>query len=259
MNRKTFTSIITISVILVVSFGALTALVYLPQRKTKDDAQIKGAKTTNVLEASIDYLANQVVGLKDVERNLLRAKSVLAADSSQIENQLTWSTNSRLEFLSLKAKSQSWDIPDGASDAQALYQQMLDQYILMYQSYINAFNQQAGQDTQAQFSLVEAERADARGDELLNQLKTANGEILQNAGSTFTDTDGDKLPDVWEQVAGTDFTLVDTDEDGITDAEEFNLYLTKPTVPDTDSDGFIDGVEVANGFNPLGEGLLIIH
>ncbi len=43
----------------------------------------------------------------------------------------------------------------------------------------------------------------------------------------------------------------DTDGDGLTDADETNLFGTNPNNPDTDADGMSDGVEVAAGFNPL--------
>ena len=42
---------------------------------------------------------------------------------------------------------------------------------------------------------------------------------------------------------------VDTDGDGLTDAEEEELG-TDPNNPDTDGDGFEDGAEVANGLDP---------
>lgn len=48
---------------------------------------------------------------------------------------------------------------------------------------------------------------------------------------------------------------IDTDGDGLTDADE-DKYGTNPTKQDTDNDGFLDGEEVANGYNPLGEGKL---
>jgi hypothetical protein len=44
---------------------------------------------------------------------------------------------------------------------------------------------------------------------------------------------------------------VDTDQDGITDADESSLYGTDPTIADTDGDGVLDGQEVANGTDPL--------
>ncbi len=43
---------------------------------------------------------------------------------------------------------------------------------------------------------------------------------------------------------------VDTDGDGLTDAEE-RLLGTNPALVDTDGDGFSDGEEVRNGFDPL--------
>jgi len=46
---------------------------------------------------------------------------------------------------------------------------------------------------------------------------------------------------------------LDTDEDGISDFDEENLYNTDPTEADTDNDGFTDGVEIIRGFNPLSE------
>ncbi len=47
----------------------------------------------------------------------------------------------------------------------------------------------------------------------------------------------------------------DRDHDGLFDDEEI-LFGTDPDNPDTDGDGFLDGYEVKNGFNPLGEGRL---
>jgi len=43
---------------------------------------------------------------------------------------------------------------------------------------------------------------------------------------------------------------IDTDRDGLSDAEELNL-LTSPYLPDTDSDGISDGDEVNGGSDPL--------
>jgi hypothetical protein len=43
---------------------------------------------------------------------------------------------------------------------------------------------------------------------------------------------------------------VDTDEDGLSDAEEIDVYGTDPEDSDTDNDGFTDGYEVWNSFDP---------
>lgn len=50
--------------------------------------------------------------------------------------------------------------------------------------------------------------------------------------------------------------MIDSDEDGLSDADEITVYKTDPDNPDTDSDGYGDGLEVTSGYNPLGEGKL---
>ena len=45
-------------------------------------------------------------------------------------------------------------------------------------------------------------------------------------------------------------TAVDTDEDGIADIDEINLYRTDPNEADSDQDGFLDGIEIMKGFDP---------
>jgi len=50
----------------------------------------------------------------------------------------------------------------------------------------------------------------------------------------------------------------DIDNDGLTDLDEINIYNTHYKNPDTDNDGYLDGEEVKAGYNPLGEGKLII-
>ncbi|NHJ86761.1 MAG: hypothetical protein FK734_14960 [Asgard group archaeon] len=65
------------------------------------------------------------------------------------------------------------------------------------------------------------------------------------------DSDGDKLADVIEtDVIGTDPNFADTDSDGLSDYDEYYIYLTDPLNDDTDSDSYLDGVEIANGWDP---------
>ena len=71
------------------------------------------------------------------------------------------------------------------------------------------------------------------------------------------DSDGDGLSDAEEAAAGTSSRKPDTDNDGLFDREEVQVYGTDPLNPDTDGDGFIDGEEVSGGYNPNGEGRLI--
>jgi uncharacterized repeat protein (TIGR01451 family) len=67
----------------------------------------------------------------------------------------------------------------------------------------------------------------------------------------FLDSDGDGLPDWFEELIGTDPFNPDTDGDGLTDYEEVFKYHTDPLDSDTDGDGFSDGIEVLFGSDPL--------
>lgn len=65
------------------------------------------------------------------------------------------------------------------------------------------------------------------------------------------DTDGDGLTDAEEEKLGTDPRKRDTDQDGLTDYEEVNQYKTDPLNKDTDGDDWEDGDEVERDFDPL--------
>ncbi len=86
---------------------------------------------------------------------------------------------------------------------------------------------------------------------LLVSILLAGGVTLQyGCGSSEpavqepVDTDGDGLTDAEEAELGTDPNSADTDGDGLSDGEEVNDYDTDPTNADTDGDGLEDGPEV---------------
>ncbi len=70
------------------------------------------------------------------------------------------------------------------------------------------------------------------------------------------DTDGDGLTDADEAALGTNPQSADTDNDGLSDRDEVKIYGTDPKNPDTDGDGYLDGAEVRGGYNPRGPGKL---
>lgn len=43
---------------------------------------------------------------------------------------------------------------------------------------------------------------------------------------------------------------LDSDGDGLSDADELGKYFTDPANPDTDGDGYDDGLEIASGYSP---------
>ena len=66
------------------------------------------------------------------------------------------------------------------------------------------------------------------------------------------DTDGDGLTDAQEADLGTDANSADSDGDGLADADEVNEYNTDPLNADTDGDGLNDGAEVnSHNTDPL--------
>ncbi len=69
-------------------------------------------------------------------------------------------------------------------------------------------------------------------------------------GAAPGDSDGDGLEDAIEVELGTDPADIDTDDDGLTDGDEYYVYQTGTRNPDTDGDGVLDGEEIANGTDP---------
>ena len=67
------------------------------------------------------------------------------------------------------------------------------------------------------------------------------------------DEDGDGLTNGEEEDLGTDPEIADTDNDGLSDGDEVNVYGTDPTTADSDGDGYSDGEEVESYTDPLTE------
>ena len=54
------------------------------------------------------------------------------------------------------------------------------------------------------------------------------------------------------------FSTIDSDNDGLSDGDEFSVYGTDRFNSDTDGDSYLDGDEVKGGYNPNGSGKLLI-
>jgi hypothetical protein len=69
-------------------------------------------------------------------------------------------------------------------------------------------------------------------------------ETTDMAVASPTDQDADNMADELEPGLGLDPTNPDTDDDGVADGDEPNIYGTDPLNPDTDGDGASDGEEL---------------
>ncbi len=83
--------------------------------------------------------------------------------------------------------------------------------------------------------------------------------VTSTMASSSLDSDGDSLTDADENnVYFSNPNKIDTDDDGLNDREEVKIYKTDPNNSDTDGDSYKDGVEVKGGYNPNGQGRLLI-
>ena len=65
-----------------------------------------------------------------------------------------------------------------------------------------------------------------------------NGEVKPCAGGDCANKEDERL------------RSQDTDEDGLSDWDELNVYITSPYLADSDSDGIKDGEEISAGTDP---------
>lgn len=105
-------------------------------------------------------------------------------------------------------------------------------------------------------------RANQRFEDLKVQVRTAIGDSLDqeavqglldaylNEAIERTKEDVRRIEKVVLERIGEEVTK-DSDQDGISDFDELNIYGTDPFSADTDQDGFTDGAEILSGFDPL--------
>ena len=105
----------------------------------------------------------------------------------------------------------------------------------------------AAQTTATAAALTAEVAGDADGDGLSNDQETT---LATDPGSPDSDVDGLKDGDEG-LIYATDPTNRDSDGDLLTDFDEINTHQTNPSAGDSDGDGAADGLEAAQGTDPL--------
>jgi hypothetical protein len=92
---------------------------------------------------------------------------------------------------------------------------------------------------------------DTDGDGMPDNWENLHACLNPLVGDSTLDADSDGLRNIQEFTHQSDPCLTDTDGDGLNDGAEVNTYLTDPTKADTDGDGMPDGYEVLHAcLNP---------
>ncbi|HNW55528.1 MAG TPA: thrombospondin type 3 repeat-containing protein [bacterium] len=117
-------------------------------------------------------------------------------------------------------------------------------------------------ETSSEANMIEATSTDMEAtstETTLTETSSTDASIMTTSStsepSILVTTDGGSAV-VSEPALTETPTNLDSDQDGLTDAEELNTYQTNPLKADSDGDGYTDGDEVKAGYNPLGDGKL---
>ena len=110
-------------------------------------------------------------------------------------------------------------------------------------------------DSNWEFDLFHPATGSIRGNVTASFYPSKQPVVLETPAETKELTDVLALVALLSEPDNSEDEGQDTDEDRLADTEE-ERYGTDPSNKDTDGDGYLDGDEVAAGFNPRGGGLL---
>jgi|SRR3989339_314154 len=90
----------------------------------------------------------------------------------------------------------------------------------------------------------------------VDSVLAAYYEIIEATATSGTDKDKDGVDEETEAEYGTSDNKADSDNDKLNDYEEIYYWFSDPADADSDNDGFGDGLEIINGYAPLGNAKL---
>jgi hypothetical protein len=257
----------------IVSTGLASSTMYIYRAYAKDslDQEILSVyynvRTLNFNDNEIPDLSLSLVGYQPEAVNASETKMIITYRANRpVEGKISWSVTSKtytneIVFPSPRTATQVLTL-SGLNYSKQYY------YALQAKDIFNNELTTLEQTFTTPPSSVQDPNLDPDLDGLTNAQETTYGTDPLKA-----DTDGDGYSDsdeiehgynplgtgrLDEQNQVPSDPNLDSDSDGLTNAQE-TTYGTDPLKADTDGDGYLDGDEVANGFNPIGSGKLILY
>jgi hypothetical protein len=141
--------------------------------------------------------------------------------------------------LNLNLSNYNQDFTIEAPEETKTFEEMFSE---LEEEIMSAESMEVGFSTEA--GVYTPEETDSPGADL--PTETDEGE---NNAEEETQAETEQEPE--KEQSEEESLATDTDDDGLSDDDEVNIYGTDPNNPDTDGDGYLDGVEVENGYDPL--------
>lgn len=215
--------------------------------KTRINNAILESNTTIVTISN--YVAVPAPEPETTEASVEQPLSFEDTSAYDSENSRSFSEYSLFEVgaqNSSSTKEQSIDIDFVLEGYRDELQTLLERY---------AVAQQSGNELLIEIAKTELQNTKTRlvAEVLANPSLSILGDDIDAALSTRFEELQKRIETFEElrRVASDESSSADTDSDGISDFDEFNLYRTNAEEPDSDNDGVTDGVEIMRGYNPL--------
>ncbi len=250
----------------------LSGLIYAPFGHVKIQAQNLGlnniiviAETVTIISSSVNVnyssqmaefvgTESELLDIPDDERKYLEGRELPDVTTEENSSEETTEDNSTeentTEDSSTETTTEDWDAK------QKRYEELMSDFD-NWNSYLDTDEDGLPDELE---ELIGSDKilSDTDGDGLDDyyeflQLGTSLTEPdtdENGISDAEEDFDGDGLNNAQEYMYGTLPWESDTDQDGLSDGDEVLVYGTDPLKPDTDGDGLIDGDEPAMGFDP---------
>jgi len=210
----------------------------------------------------------------EVVRNLEEEATVSQQTQqvSQLETQQTQETQTTTQSVTQETQSSTQQAMEPLSEEEKkMVEETLTQSSQELTESLEKFSQKVKEETKA--SPEELEKIQKEKEEIKKEVLEKSSAPLKKAEEIVREEEKPKISQIKEKTEGKVKSQIgelekkmkklekerqeilaklskDSDNDGLSDLEEARLK-TSPFNPDTDGDGFLDGTEVATGYDPL--------